>query len=286
MSASAPQAPLHKLGFVQLCGVFCLLGSLLIVGCGSKKPMIEKSTALSGAERLERRASLAYNKGDAIGAAKDFQIALQVYESLAMTDAAAGTQLSLAKIDSAEGRTKEAQTRVQGVLSQASTISSGTLLLAHGRAAALFLQQKNMPAAASSLVDAERLCAGTCEAASALLAMRANWSLASGDAAGAKAHAALALAQAQTQTQNPSDKANALRSLADACLALNQLQEAAGYAEQALQIDQTQGSSVRVIADLNLLAAIATKAGNSEQAAAYTALSSAATRARGQLVAK
>ena len=109
--------------------------------------------------------------------------------------------------------------------------------------------------------------------------MRAHLALSVGDAGGAKAASVAALAQAQ----NPNDKANALRGLAEACLALNQITEAISNAEQALQIDQKQGSSARVIADLSLLSAIYAKAGNSSQSAAYAAQSQAAARARALL---
>ena len=263
-------------------GIVWLASCLLITGCGSKKPIVEKSAALAGAERLERRATTAYGKGDAIGATKDFQAALHVYESLAMLEAAAGVQLSLAKIDSDEGRIKEAQTRVADVLNQSSSLGASTAMLAHGRAAALSLQQKNIAAAGVSLSAAERICANTCEAASALLAMRANWALAGGDAGAAKTHATGALAQAQS----PNDKANALRSLAESSLVLGQLPDAATQAEQALQIDQAQGLSARVIADLNLLSAIHAKVGNSDKSSSYAALSRAAAKARAQLIAR
>lgn len=254
-------------------------------GCAQKKVAVEKSAAIAAAERLEHRASNAYAKGDAIGAAKDFQMAGQVYESLAMTDAAAAVQLSLARIDSDEGRIKEAVQRVEGVTAvatQAGVISASTALLANGRAAALYLQQQNNMAADRSLSAAERLCAGACEASSALLTLRANWFLATGDATNAKAKATSGLAQ----SQNPNDKANALRSLAESGLALNQLPQAANDAEQALQIDQTQGSSLRVIADLKLLTLIHAKAGNADKSRAYAELGQTASLARSQLISK
>lgn len=254
-------------------------------GCAQKKVTIEKSAAIAAAERLEHRASNAYAKGDAIGAAKDFQTAGQVYESLAMTDAAAVVQLNLARIDSDEGRTKEALQRVESITTlamQSSVISTSTALLANGRAAALYLQQKNNVAADRVLSNAERLCASACEASSALLTLRANWFLAAGDAANAKTKAASGL----EQSHNPNDKANALRSLAEANLVLNQSVQAASEAEQALQIDQTQGNSLRVIADLNLLALIYTKAGNADKSRNYAELSKAANLARSQLISK
>ncbi|MEY4294768.1 MAG: hypothetical protein RLY82_456, partial [Pseudomonadota bacterium] len=158
--------------------------ALLVVGCGSHKPMEVKSPALESAQRLERRAASAYAKGDHVGAVKDFQAAASVYESLAMQDALANTQLSLARIDADDGRSGDALRRVNGVLSLPSTgatISPATLLVAHGRAAALYMQQKDLTAAGRELNASEAICNMACEASSALSAMRANWFLTSND---------------------------------------------------------------------------------------------------------
>ncbi len=255
---------------------------VLAAGCASKKPTEIKSPAIESAERLEHRGLAAYAKGDHIGAAKDFQTAAYVYESLAMVDALANTQLSLARIDSDDGRPAEALARVNRVLTLPNTgaaIFPSTLLLAQGRAAALYLQQKNLSAAGNALTAAEGLCASPCEAASALSVLRASWHLASGDLVVAKAKAATALNQAGT----PSDKANALRSLAQIGLAQGLYPQAARDGLQALQLDQSIGASNRVIADLDLLASIYTKAGDASKATEYTDLSRAATAARAHL---
>lgn len=255
---------------------------LLLVGCGSKKPVAVKSPVLESAERLERRGATAYAKGDHVGAVKDFQAAASVYESLAMQDALANTQLSLARIDADDGRAADALQRVSGVLGLPSTgavISPATLLVAHGRAAALYMQQKDLAAAGRELIASEALCNMACEASSALSAMRANWFLVSNDLPAARAKAEVALVQALV----PSDKANALRSLAQIGLAQGQYAAAVGHAEQALALDQSLGASNRVIADLDLLSNIHGKAGDSAKATNYTELSRAATAALARL---
>ncbi len=255
---------------------------MLAAGCASKKPTEVKSPALESAERLEHRGSAAYAKGDHMGAAKDFQTAAYVYESLAMVDALANVQLSLARIDSDDGRPADALARVNRVLtlpSTGATIAPSTLLLAQGRVAALYLQQKNLSAAGNALTTAEGLCAAPCESASALSVLRASWHLASGDLVAAKAKATTAL----TQAGAPSDKANALRSLAQIGLAQSLYPQAVQDGMQALQLDQSIGASNRVIADLDLLASIYAKAGDARKAAEYTDLSRAATAARSHL---
>lgn len=259
--------------------------SALFTGC-AQKTIPEKSIAITAAERLEQRASNAYSKGDLVGAAKDFQTAILIYDSIAMVNAAASAQLSLARIDSEEGRTKNALEHINNVLrlsqQRDSAIHMSVTLLANGRAAALYLQQNDTTAANNALTAAERLCVNTCDARSALLTLRSHWALVMGDADGAKIKAANAL----VQSNHANDKANALRSLAEANLALGQLKVAADNAEQALQTDRAQGHSQRIIADLKLLARIYAKAENSEKSAAYLAQSQAASRAHQQLSSK
>lgn len=268
---------------VTACAVAITLGALFLTsGCGTKKPAEVKSPAVESAERLERRGSAAYAKGDHVGAAKDFQMAASVYESLAMQDALANSQLSLARIDSDDGRLTEALARVSRVLALSNTgaaIAPATLLLAYGRAAALYMQQKNWAAANTALNAAESLCSSACEALSALSTMRANWLLASNDLVTAKTKAAAALGQANT----PPDKANALRSLAQIGLGQGQYPQAALDGTEALALDQSIGASHRVIVDLNLLADIFAKLGDARKAAEYTELSRAAQAARAKL---
>ncbi len=283
MIVSSKQALAHQPRSIRLVGVLALVSALLVVGCSSKKPSVEKSAALTGAERLEHRASSAYIKGDLAGARKDFLTAGQVYSSLALVDAAASVQLSLARIDLDEGRAKEAQARIDQVLGQATqgseAILPATLLLANGRAAALYLQQKNIPAADIRLTAAERLCGNSCDSLSALQSLRSNWLLASNDASSGQTKAGAALAAATS----PADKANALRSLAESGLALKQTTQAIAYAEQALQLDQQLGASLRVIADLDLLARIHGKVGAADKAATYAAQAQLASSAHQQL---
>lgn len=260
--------------------VMCALIS--ITGCGSSKPVEIKSPALESAERLERRGATAYAKGDHVGAAKDFQTAANVYESLAMMDALANSQLSLARIDSDDGRPVEALARVTRVLTMPSVgaaLSPSTLLLAQGRAAALYMQQKNWEAAGAALTTAEGLCVPPCEAISALSSLRASWQLASNNLTAAKISASAALSYAGT----PTDKANALRSLAQIGLAQGQYLQAAQDGASALELDKSLGASNRVIADLDILATIYAKAGDNRRAAEYANLSSAAQAARRKL---
>jgi tetratricopeptide (TPR) repeat protein len=259
------------------------VGALLVIsGCASKAPTDTKSPVLESAERLAQRGTVAYAKGDLVGAAKDLQTAGHVYESLALANALANVQLSLARIDADEGRLVAAQARVLRVLNLGSTneaLAPSTLLLAQGRLAALSLQQKDLPTAGTALTAAERLCAGVCDAKSALLALRAAWHLASGDIAAARAKASAALGFASSAA----DKANARRSLAQIGFAEGAYPQAIQDAALALQLDQQLGASARVIADLDLLAKLYDKTDDALKASEYQALSQAAATARAQL---
>jgi len=261
------------------------ISGLAAVGCAQKQPVAEKSTAVQSAEQLERKANLAYSKGDAITAAKDYQTASNVYQSLAMVNEFALAQISLARIDSDDGRIVQALAHVNYFLRQAyqgAPISDSTKLLANGRAAALYLQQQDLSSADASLASAEALCVPTCSAIAALETLRANWYLASGNAAAAQAKADRAYASATTAV----DKANALRTLAQSRMALGALDQATSDAKQALQTDQTLGLAKRVITDLDLLVSIYTKANNSQKANEYKELSHSAQMALHQLSGK
>lgn len=251
-----------------LCAVVIL--SAALAGCAQKATVIEKSPALESAERLERRASAAYSKGDHAGAIKDYQVALQVYESLAMVDAQAGVQLSLARIDAQDGRVTKALERASWVLNPSRVsggVSAATRLLANGRAAALHLQQHQLPQAKLALDHADGLCANTCDAVAALLTLRAQWLLASGNAASAEGLATQAMARAA----HKSDLANAQRLRAQIGLALKNNTAAAADAQTALALDQAAGQAAKVVADLGLLMQAYEAQGDAAKVAQYRA---------------
>lgn len=249
-----------------------LLASIGLVGCAQKTTVVEKAPVLESAERLERRAAAAFNKGDHKAALKDYQAALQAYESLALVDAQAGVQLSMARIDAEDGRAAKALERTIWVLSSSSAalgVTAPTRLLANGRAAALYLQAQKLDEAKLALGSADTLCAAQCEAASALQTLRASWLLAGGNPAAAEQSAALAIERAV----HKSDLANALRVRAQIRLVLKNYSASAQDAQAALQLDQTAGQAPRVIADLDLLVQAHEALGDTARAQLYRAQS-------------
>ncbi len=286
------------LGLLASCVALWVLG-----GCAQKQALSTRELALNpameAAERLERRGSTAYHKGDLAGALKDYQTASHVYESLALTAPFAIAQLNLARIDADMGKTNDALARVVQVLQALQTtdrspttgdrsaVDGSTLGLAHGRAAALHVQLQNWQAAGQHLALAESICEGRCDAASALHSLRARLQLQAGDLNAAR----LSATQALERATNMADKANALRSraqigLAGTVVAATTALDAASLlsdAQQALKLDQALGQSARVIADLELLIRISAYAKDASGERAYQALLARARLASQQL---
>lgn len=253
----------------------------LVAGCAQKATTAPLSAALEGAQRLERRAANAYSKGDLLGAQKDYQTAAAVYTSLALDMPLAAAQLNLAKIEGESGRAAEGLALAEAVLAKAN-LGVDSRLMGHGRAAALSLAVQKPADAQKHLDTADVLCAGSCDAASALAVLRAEVLLLGNQLAAAKSASERALQAAKTDA----DKANALRARASVGLAEGApsgLAAAAVDAELALALDQNLGVSARVIADLALLAQLHRKAGNAGRADQYTAMAAAAQAAREQL---
>jgi tetratricopeptide (TPR) repeat protein len=251
----------------------------LMAGCAQKPTAVPISAALEGAERLERRASAAYSKGDLLSAQKDYQTAAAVYTSLALDAPLATTQLNLAKIEAESGRAAAGLALTDAVLGRAN-LDAATRLLAHGRAAALSLALHKIADANKHLDAADKLCSNGCDAASALAVMRSESWMIGGNVEAAKLASEIAVQAAKTNAE----KANALRHRASLALtASGSALQALNDAEQALLLDQALGASARVIADLSLLAQIHSKTGSAVKAAEYTALEKAAQAAREQL---
>jgi tetratricopeptide (TPR) repeat protein len=250
----------------------------LMAGCAQKPTPVPISAALEGAQRLERRASAAYSKGDLLSAQKDYQTAAAVYTSLALDAPLATTQLNLAKIEAESGRAAAGLVLTDAVLGRAN-LDAATRLLAHGRAAALSLALHKTADANQHLDAADKLCRNACDAASALAVMRSEILMQGGNLEAAK----LASEVAVQTAKNNGDMANALRRRAGIALTTSSTLQAQTDAEQALLLDQALGASARVIADLSLLAQIHTKAGNAAKASEYTVLEKAAQAAREQL---
>jgi hypothetical protein len=270
----------------------------VIAACANSADIKQPNALISAAQTMERRAAQAYAAGDADSAATTYESAALVYESLALAEPMARARLSTARAVAEAGKAEQALAIVSAVLSQPQALSPSTQIVAHGRAAALYLAQGSdsvqgsAPATASTTVpvsapylanatthwqSASALCAQTCAEQAALWVLRSRIDLAQGNAAAAVQSASTALAVAQTHKTASTEQANALRARAQAHSALNQHVQTVADATAALALDQDAGSAARVQADLQLLAKAHAALGNADQAARYTQL---ATRAQ------
>ena len=270
----------------------------LVAACASSTGVKQQNALINAAQNMERRAAQAYAAGDADSAASTYESAALVYESLALAEPMARARLSAARAVAEVGKPEQAMAIVRAVLSQAQGLSPATQIVAHGRAAALYLAQGrdlaqgSVPSAVSTTTaasapylasatthwqSASALCAQTCAEQATLGVLRARIDLAQGNASAAVQSASAALAVAQTQKAANAEQANALRVRAQAHSVMSQHAQTVADAAAALALDQDAGSAARVQLDLQLLAKAHAALGNADQAARYAQL---ATRAQ------
>lgn len=262
-----------------------------LLACASAPPA-PVPPALQAAQRLEQRAAQAFAQGDWPDAQADYQTAAEVYASLALVEPQMRTLLSLARVQSEAGQTALALQTVNRVLAQPdfTVLSTGTQLLAHGRAGALGLSS-DASAAQMHVQQALALCAGTCTQQAALQVLQARIALQQGQAAQAlvlvnfalKTIAYVARPVSSTAELKAVEQANALRVRAYAALALQQAHTAAEDAQAALALDQNQGLSARVVDDLRILVDAYRSLGDTLQTQRYQALLDVAVAARAAL---
>lgn len=270
-----------------------------LLACASAPPA-PVPPALQAAQHLEQRAAQAFAQGDWPNAQADYQTAAEVYASLALVEPQMRTLLSLARVQSEAGQTVPALQTVSRVLAQPDFkgLSSGTQLLAHGRAGALGLPS-DASAAQMHVQQALALCASTCTQQAALQVLQARIALQQGQAAQAlvlannalktiayvaRPESSTAELKAQFKVESKAvEQANALRVRAYAALALQQAQTAAEDAQAALALDQNQGLSARVVDDLRILVDAYRALWDGGQVQRYQALLEVAVAARATL---
>lgn len=279
-----------------------LLAIFLIAACASSTLPKQQNAAVNAAQAMERRAAQAYLQGDLQAAAATYASAALVYESLALAEPLARARLSEARVLGEAGQTERALQLVDAVLTPPATANAGlgadTLVLAHGRAAALHLALHEASSSAttttvaattnsSSLLkaqthwqSAQTACASTCGSQAALQVLRSRIDLAQGNPIAAVQSASAALA-ASTPV-NTAEQANALRARAQAQAALRKHSGTVADANAALELDQQAGSVSKVGIDLDLLSAAHQALGDSAQAQRYAQL---AQRARAAAIA-
>lgn len=264
----------------SLKSVFLSLAVCLGLLACAAAPLPTVPPALQAAQRLEQRAAQAFVQGDFPVAQVDYQTAAEVYASLALVEPQMRVWLSLARVQSEAGQTALALQSVLRVLAQPG-LSTGTQLLAQGRAGALLLA-RDTAAAQTYVQQALTLCAKTCTEQSALLVLQSRIALQQGraDQAMVWANDALKNIAATGRPSSTTEQANALRMRALAALALQQPRAAADDAQAALALDQTLGLAARVVDDLHALVDAYRALGDTAQTQRQQALLDVAVAAR------
>jgi trimeric autotransporter adhesin len=252
--------------------------TIFIAACASNTSTKPESAAVKTAQNIERRAAQSFAVGDFDSAAAGYASAALVYETLALPSPQARARLSQARALADAGHSAKALDVVGSVLQSLAGLSADVLATTHGRAAALTLGS-DLPRAQSHVQSALAACANTCAQLSAITVLRARAELAGNNAAAASASASAALVAAQ----NNNDRANALRTRAQANAAQGLHAQVLVDAQQALLLDQDLGLADRVLADLQLLQRASAAVGDTANAARYAALADRAIAAGAML---
>ncbi len=263
-----------------------LVAAHWLMGCASTEKTKQENAAVTAAQNMERRAAQAYMQGSSLASANLYASAVLVYESLALSEPLARARLSEARARAEDGQMDRALELVNRVLAQVAAntapMSSDTQVLAHGRAAALYLAlhdgsppsvantSDHLQKASAALQNAQIICRSTCLAQTALLVLRARIDLAQGNASAALQSATTALAT--NLTEKDAEQANALRIRAQTHARLGQHANAVADASAALAIDQQAGSASRVLQDLEILALTHQAMGDTAQAMVFRQL--------------
>jgi tetratricopeptide (TPR) repeat protein len=249
-----------------------LVAIFLIAACAGSTSVKQQNALVNAAQNIERRAAQAYATGDLDTATATYESAALVYESLALAEPMARARLSAVRAMAEAGKAELALAAVAAVLAQPQSISPSTQIVAHGRAAALYLAQGSattLTNANTHWQNASTLCVQACSERAALQVLRSRIDLAQGNAVAAVQSASNALALTQDSKAAAAEQANALRARAQAHSALGQHAQTVADATAALALDQDAGSPARVQADLQLLAKAHQALGNTDQAARF-----------------
>jgi tetratricopeptide (TPR) repeat protein len=251
------------------------LALALCAACSTPRPPADPPAAQARLAQAEARAAALVRSGDHAAAARSYDEALRIATSLEDLDAIAADAINLSLVDQWLGRNAEARKALSLVLDDARRpFPERRRLQAELRRAIVDLAMGDYPSAGAMAARAAERCAGTCGYAAALLNVRAQVALASGDAAQAATLAKAALQQARSRNDR-SETANALRTLGRTERLRGEPAEARVLLEQALALDRALADPRKILADLSELSRAAAEAGDAQAAHDYAARAAA-----------
>jgi tetratricopeptide (TPR) repeat protein len=255
------------------------LGTALVAvglaACGSA-PNIP-SSAEREALNASQRAARAFQQGHYQQARMLYEEALRIDASIENAEGIAVNLLSLARIEQATGNPAAAQVLLDRVLADSPlALPESRKAESAARKAQLFIGTQETAEAVDWAARAEAMCAqSACTARAAIVNIRSLAAMQGRDYAAALAFAARALQEATRQEAHPGrgenfdarvERANALRLIGEARLALGNAAESLSPLAEALSLDQALGLPQRIIRDLMLLGRANEALGQREQA--------------------
>ena len=226
--------------------------AVLLVACAAA-PQPEPARTQQQAIALNQSARAAFERGDLTRAWQLYEQALATDTSIENADGIALNALSLAQVHQMLGEPDVAQRYLDRLLEDSEPpIPRERKAEAAARKAQLALSADDTAAAERWADTGLALCAGSCSAQAALLNLRARAALTRADNSAAIEWAAWAQSAAPDESGR-TERANALRIIGEARLALGEQRAAVQAIEQALALDKALGLPQRIYSDLMLL---------------------------------
>jgi len=240
---------------------------LLIAACGSS-PVERQPLPFEQVRSADADARKALKNGELFSAQNDFAKVLSLQQSLDDTTGAATTLINLATVTHQLGDDESALKWLDRLLLEKEDIyPKESRLTAAFRKAVILANHSRLDEAESSLQDSEKICSNKCPLKQSMRILRARIALLRGDA-----EQAISLAQDASKSggDGKEEHANALRVIASAEEKLERAASALQHYQAALEIDKRLGLSERISEDLNGMARVSEKLGQSRQAGEYS----------------
>jgi tetratricopeptide (TPR) repeat protein len=254
--------------FAITCGAgIALTFVFALSGCGTS--VVQASEQQELATKANHRGEMAFQRGEYASAQASFEEALRIDQSIENIPGIAVNRLNLARTAMTKGDRNQAQQHLDALL-KAPLVSYPVASLADASAmqAALCLSNGDTAAALTHIEKGQAWCAGSCNAMSSLLLLRAQIAMRASRPDEAIEHASNALRRLDN-TKQAEEKANALRIIGEAQLEKKDPAGALARFEQALALDRDAGVPYKISLDLMYLGLASKSANRREDANVY-----------------
>ena len=249
------------------------LAGLAVLGAGCSQAPKSESTAARQLSAIEanRKGETYVRHGELENAARSYQEALRLSQSLEDAEGIAANAINLSIVRQRQGRFADARASLAAVLEQPNLrFSAARLAEVSLRQALLDLDERRFSSAQAWVTKATQHCGTRCPLSGAIHNVRAQLALQAGqnDDAAASARAAH---DASRAADDRAELANALRLLGLTALRRGDPVDARAHLEQALVVDREIGAPRKIVLDLLGLGRAAALGGERDAARAYYA---------------